>query len=377
MATIRERRPGVWEVRAFLGRDEAYKPIQVSRTVRGGRKDAERVAAELTLRPATASARRTVGELLDLWVDQQADTWAPSTAANQKSRVAQIKADAIGGIPLARLTAVDVDRWHARLARAGAGDGTLRNQHGVLRAAVNQAVRWGWINTNVVAVAQLGRRRQVPRGALQVEDVRLVLAAARELVATGQLEPAAALGLRLAATTGARRSELAALRWEDVRKNKLTIDSSLAIIRTGSAGAKAKPVLRDDPTKTANRRTVSLDETTVRQLAELRQSCRPYGPWVLAVGDRPVNPERVSAWWRRARDRAGLDRRWRLHDLRHWSATMSIAQGHDIRTVANRLGHANPAMTLRVYAHAVESADTAVAAALGSVLDETSLDPDA
>jgi integrase len=63
-----------------------------------------------------------------------------------------------------------------------------------------------------------------------------------------------------------------------------------------------------------------------------------------------------------------------LHDLRHWSATMSIAQGHDIRTVANRLGHANPAMTLRVYAHAVESADAAVAEALGAVLDEGQAD---
>jgi hypothetical protein len=38
--------------------------------------------------------------------------------------------------------------------------------------------------------------------------------------------------------------------------------------------------------------------------------------------------------------------------------------------VANRLGHANPAMTLRVYAHAVESADGPVAAMLGQILDE-------
>jgi integrase len=55
---------------------------------------------------------------------------------------------------------------------------------------------------------------------------------------------------------------------------------------------------------------------------------------------------------------------------------MSIARGHDIRTVANRLGHANPAMTLRVYAHAVESADGAVADMLGDVLDEGMTDSD-
>jgi integrase len=72
----------------------------------------------------------------------------------------------------------------------------------------------------------------------------------------------------------------------------------------------------------------------------------------------------------RAARAAGLDERWRLHDLRHWSATLAIGRGHDIRTVANRLGHANPAMTLRVYAHALEVADQAVAETLGAVLDE-------
>jgi len=126
----------------------------------------------------------------------------------------------------------------------------------------------------------------------------------------------------------------------------------------------------DDPTKTANRRTVTLDATTVEALQRLRRYHQDLGPWVLNVGERPVNPERIGAWWRRARDRAGVDGRWRLHDLRHWSATMSISRGHDIRTVANRLGHANPAMTLRVYAHAVESADGPVATMLGQILDE-------
>ena len=46
-----------------------------------------------------------------------------------------------------------------------------------------------------------------------------------------------------------------------------------------------------------------------------------------------------------------------------------ITGGHDVRTVAGRLGHANPAMTLRVYAHAVEAADEAVARTIGRMLD--------
>jgi hypothetical protein len=47
---------------------------------------------------------------------------------------------------------------------------------------------------------------------------------------------------------------------------------------------------------------------------------------------------------------------------------VAIGQGHDVRTVAGRLGRANPAMTLRVYAHAFAAADQAVAAGLGEIL---------
>ena len=99
-------------MRAFTGSDATGRPTHVSRTVRGTKREAQRVAAELTLRPATAAAKTTVGELLDLWVGQQTGSWAPSTARDQQSRVGLVKADPIARIPLVRLTAVDVDRWH-------------------------------------------------------------------------------------------------------------------------------------------------------------------------------------------------------------------------------------------------------------------------
>ena len=57
MATIRKRAEGVWEVRVFVGRDERGKPIQRSKTVHGGKRDAERVAAELETKPSRAGAK--------------------------------------------------------------------------------------------------------------------------------------------------------------------------------------------------------------------------------------------------------------------------------------------------------------------------------
>ena len=369
MATIRERRPGVWEVRSFAGRDQNGKPLQTSQTVRGTKKDAQRLAAEMTVRPSSASAQRvSVAQMLDLWFENESPAWAPSTERDQLSRIKLVKGDQIAALPLSRLTAVEVDRWHARLMKRGVGEGSIRNQHLVLRAALTLAVRWGWSPTNVVAVARLGKRKTQPRGALSLDEVRSVLTSSASLVDAGKLEPQAAIALRLAAITGARRSELAALRWTDFDAGRLTIDSSIAIVRGPSE--RSTPTLRDDPTKTANRRVVALDAGSVRALDVARDAFAQYGPWILSTGPQPVNPERITAWWRRSRDAAGVDGRWRLHDLRHWSATTSIAQGHDVRAVANRLGHANPSMTLRTYAHAVESTDAPIANTLGFAIDE-------
>jgi integrase len=154
------------------------------------------------------------------------------------------------------------------------------------------------------------------------------------------------------------------MRWTDEHDGQLLIDSAIEITKRGDRS----PELRESATKTANVRTVTLDSDTVEMIAKLRLARAAYGPWMFGLGPELVSPDRIGWWWKRARQISGIDPKWRLHDLRHWSATVAIGQGHDVRTVAGRLGHANPAMTLRVYAHAFAAADQAVAAGLGEIL---------
>jgi integrase len=362
MATVRERKPGVWEVRAFTGRDERGRPTQISRTVRGTKKDAQRVAADLTVRPVTRAASATVAELLTQWVEQNEATWAASTRRDNPGRAAAILVDPLAKLPISRVTVADIERWHTRMRRAGVGEVAIKNRHTVLRAAFTQAVRWGWIGTNPAATARLTHAKRLPRASMSADEVRRVLDAA------AGFDPAAALALRIAAVAGARRAELAALRWSDLAGDRLTIDSAIETQRHGCRGEPVAPTLTDAPTKTANRRVVVLDAATVEAIDALMLDRQHLGPWMLSDSGEPVNPDRIGAWWRRARKATGIDPAWRLHDLRHWSATVAITSGHDVRTVAGRLGHANPAMTLRVYAHAVEAADEAVALTIGAAL---------
>ena len=167
MATIREKKPGVWEVRVFTGNDVRGRPTQISRTVRGGKRDAQRMAASLEVGPGSSSpAGRNVEDVLDAWIDQNIDTWAPASSRDQQSRVRSIKQDKIARIPIAQLSIADVERWHTRLRRAGMQDAGIRNQHGALSAAFGQAMRWGWVSQNVVAMAQRKTTKKQPRGVM-------------------------------------------------------------------------------------------------------------------------------------------------------------------------------------------------------------------
>jgi len=86
-------------------------------------------------------------------------------------------------------------------------------------------------------------------------------------------------------------------------------------------------------------------------------------------GCKPFRPDNVTNFFIRVRDSLGLTD-VRLHDLRHFTATQLIGAGVDVRTVAGRLGHADPSLTLRVYAHVIEERDRAAAAVMGRVLGQ-------
>ena len=359
MATIRQRRPGVWEVRGYTGKDIDGKSTQVSQTVYGTKKDAKLAAAELTVKPARNAGGRKLRQLLDEWIDIKTPGWADLTIRDQASRAKQVGKDSIGNMSVASIGVSDVDRWVARLRKAGVGEGAIRNQHTVLRSALQQAVRWEWIATNPASSARIESPKRQQQRTLTNDEVRAVIAAAAEV---HELAP---LAFRLGAEMGARRSELAALRWDKFVGDKVVVDGQI-IVSTDAEGVRAA---RLKPTKTGSRRVVTLSPTLLAMVDEARAKYGDTTTWLLTPDADPPNPDRIGWWWRRSRDLAGIDTRWRLHDLRHWSATQSIASGQDVRTVANRLGHADPSMTLRVYAHAVGAADEALAGILGEALD--------
>ncbi len=241
----------------------------------------------------------------------------------------------------------------------------MHRVHVVLHRALTQAVRWEWIWLNPAALASPPRVEPADIRPPSVEQVRRLLDIVR------RDDVAFFTYLHLAVTTGARRSQLLALRWCDVDLAHAAIGFSRALVE-GPTG----PVLR--PTK--NRRTyrVALDPATVELLATHRRpgaipGCRRVVSDRLRVqrrprrattrGHRTESPNGSSAY----RQRAGLAH-FRLHDLRHFMATTMLAAGVPVPVVSERLCHARTSTTVNIYAHAMPGADRDAANLLARIL---------
>ena len=238
--------------------------------------------------------------------------------------------------------------------------GTVHRVHVVLHRALTQAVRWEWIWLNPAALASPPRVEPADIRPPSVEQIRRLL----DVVRAEDID--FFTYLHLAVRTGARRTQLLALRWSDVDFTRAALGFCRALV-DGPTG----PVLR--PTK--NRRTyrVALDTTSVELLVAHRdRATRTDGVvdgFVFSrdAGRHAWRPNWVTKRSIAYRRRAGLAA-FRLHDLRHFMATTMLAAGVPVPVVSERLCHARTSTTVNIYAHAMPGGDRAAVNLLRKLL---------
>jgi integrase len=234
---------------------------------------------------------------------------------------------------------------------------TVRNIAGLVSSAFVRAIKWGLATTNPVTHSDLPKvRKRIGMALLPSEQDRLTQCATGPWCLPAFLDVAAA--------TGARRGEVLALRWSDVKGMVVLIDRSLCQTRDG---------LVFKNTKTEEPRKVELPPSMVACLDahRLRQDefRRQFGPdyrrdldLIFANPDgSPLMPNSISSTVSRLCRRLGLPKGASLHVLRHSHASLLLADGVDLATVSARLGHSSVRTTADIYSHAIRGKDHAAA----------------
>jgi integrase len=365
-------RTNYWELSVDAGRDPLTgRRSRVARGFSGTKREAENALNALLTEVADGRASAstvTLSELIDRWLENVGPGLSPRTLGGYRRVSDKRIVPALGTKRISKLTAADLDRFYRALLTGGLAPASIRIIHAVISSALTQAQRWGWLSVNVADNASPPPVRRKQWTPPTPDDVIRLIERART-----SASPDIGVFLHLAAVTGARRGELAGLRWSgvDLVAGQILIDRS--VVQVGRE-------LIEKDTKTHQARRLSIDSGTVELLARHKTDMETRGAkFSCVLSDRAFvftdapdglvgwKPDRVTLAFGRLCKAEGVEG-VRLHDLRHFAATRLLSSGVDVRTVSGRLGHADASTTLGVYAHFLESADQAAADILGSLI---------
>lgn len=345
-----------WEARYTSGYDPGTgKQIQRSITGKSQKEVAKKLKEATTAIDTgtyTAPSKMTVGQWLDIWTEEYLGGVKPRTVDNYKGVVKSRIKPGLGAVKLEALTPHTIQSYYNGLTKEGLAPKTVKNIHGILHKALQQAVSNSYIRTNPADSCILPRPVRKELKPLD-EDMITAFLKAVQGHQFGEL-------FTITLFTGMREGEALGLLWDcvDLDKGTITIDKQLQLIR-GSRGQ-----YQMVPTKNSKGRTISIAPyvvTTLRQVKRKQLENRlRYGQCWEDSGfvftddlGHHLSASSVYKSFKRVMEDIGSPET-RFHDLRHSYAVASIKSGDDIKTVQENLGHATAAFTIDVYGHVTE-----------------------
>ena len=309
--------------------------------------------------------RQTVGQYLETWLDKSAKpSIRPMTYASYACLIHIHLIPELGHVPLAKLSPQQVQALLNRKLASGLAPRRVAMIRGVLRTALNQALRWGLVARNVATLVS-------PPRAAHFEVRPLDPAQARTFLATVRGDRLEAL-YTVALALGLRQGEALGLRWDDVdveagvlhiRHALQRIDSKLQLVEPKSARSRRTIVLPDVVRDALRAHRVRQAEQRLGVGAEWEETGFVF---TTAFG-KPLNDSNVTHMFQRHLARAGLPHQ-RFHDLRHACASLLLAQGVSPRVVMELLGHSQITLTLNTYSHVLPGLQKQAAAQMDPLL---------
>jgi site-specific recombinase XerD len=301
---------------------------------------------------APSSAKVTVGELGQAWLDRKRGHLKPSGYAPMETAWRVRVQPRWGSVALGDIRPTAVEQWISDLGRGtgdskAAGASVVQRTHYVLSGILADAVRDNLIARNPAAAVKLPRTTRKRPVYLTHKQ------AAALAVASNEHE-----GLvLLLAYTGIRWGEAVGLRVHDLDMLRRRASVTENAVQSGTQIYVGTP-------KSHKQRTVPLPEFLLTYLA---RQCEGRGPGDLLFpgddGKHLRRPHAVSGWFARAVVESKVPRTT-PHDLRHTAASLAVSAGANVKAVQKMLGHASAALTLDIYTDLFDDDLEAVATAL-------------
>lgn len=313
-----------------------------------------------------SKVNQTVGEYMEEWMETYILPYAPKgTRIVHRSRInTHIKPD-LGDVRLRELRREDVQRFVTGLSRKKAQRGTetlnpaaVRAILACLSAALEQAVKLGRIPENPAHHVTQPKLKKLEIDPLSEEETRLFLREARS--------HRYGLAFALSVIMGLRGSEVRSLEWGDLKGNRLRVKGTKT---TGSNRQIVLPPHLLDWWE-EHRRTQDAEREEKMTAGEEWKG----GDYLFVItASRRISERWYFTTFKKFLKQCGL-REIRPHDLRHSAATLRLLRGEPVHSVAKLLGHSNPAMTLRIYAHVLEQYEEQAADRMNDFLDPITVD---
>lgn len=383
----------VWRIEVYTGVRVGGEYQRVREYFHGLKKDAKtrmrEIENDLAAGIDVKGGAIAFDEYAAQWLEEKKKHLAPRTYTRYRLEVERLS-KVLGNTQVSEITAPVVRRALQAIRETPSkkkggetlGEATVSTSYRVLRGILGQAVKDDLVRYNACLRVDQPKAKGRERRSMNEEQYRQLLEAIKEgtlnarwayyekeayLVQTGHRDkPRSSVkgvkevsnlaGVMLALKTGMRPSEIFALQWRHVDFKNGCIHVEQAT-KTSDGGIK--------PTKSeAGRRDIYLDAETLQYLAEWREFVFDVAnslgielggnSWVICSNlFTQVNHQNFTKWWNGWRKGAGFDG-WELYELRHTQATLLLKAGVNVKDVQTRMGHSDPSVTLRNYAHASE-----------------------
>lgn len=357
--SVYQRKDGAWVAAVTIGYDDkgkAERRTLYAKTRKEAVEKRDKLRAEVAGGIVAGKNGVTVETLIAEYLAHKAPTWRPASLTSAKSVTANYITKPLGKVKLTNLDTRRVMLW----ARQQGASRSMQMARAHLHAACRLAVQWGWLGRNPVESTEPVSIEKKKPPELSAEQIRAIIEATQKPGAPPVADVVAVLlGL------GLRISEALGLKWEDWDEAKGQIH-----IKAQLAKVEGKYVLAPLKTKSATR-TLAVPVFVAQALQRRRERglTSPMGLVFTTSVSTPCSLDNINddlkAWMRREAGLEGLT----CHTLRHLHGSYLLDRGVPITVVSAVLGHANPGVTMSVYAHKLKGSHEQVAAVMDGLLE--------